>query len=399
MSNDGQPMPVKVQLGDEKARLSVPAAELTVDGLTRAVRHSFDVPRGQKCRLRFIDDEGDPCKLATPEDLREAVRLRVHPAPLKLVVALQPADEERDEPTVHLKREAPEPIHPTFGVAVRDGEAQPPDHHRKRSSVRHDNAGSPAGASCVGSPRKFARCDSPNRDASFRCPSSQPSRAQARATEDATVSAIFMQRDKRRYRTKRRPSPWRPCTVPFQRVLIRVVAHKTKPLPPAAMALGDEGQVAEPDQFATTAKINTLAKVAHQINCAVDDLIHLNTERYGPLKASTRLMGHTLLLQPFRSRTIEGLLVAHNASQAGAEGTRFRIAALDPDGVNMPGDGPCTVDDTDPENICFEYEIAAEHLNTLPRKAEGVFGPVRLEPVADHWYDDHGEEGLIEVSS
>lgn len=261
--------------------------------------------------------------------------------------------------------------------------------------------GSPVGASCVGSPRKRARCNSPQapRAASIpSSPSTQPSPLQARATEAATVAAIFVKRDERRYSARRRPSPWRPCTAPFQRVLIRVVAHKTKPLPPAAMALGEEGQVAEPDQFATTTKINTLAKVARQINCDVEDLIQLNQERYGELKASTKLLGRTLLLQPFRPRTIEGLLVAHDASQADESDMSFRIAALDPDGVNMPGDGPCTVDDTDPENICFEYEITAKQLNTLPRKTEGVFGPVRLEPVADHWFDDD-EDGLTEVSA
>ena len=84
--------------------------------------------------------------------------------------------------------------------------------------------------------------------------------------------------------------------------------------------------------------------------------------------------------------------MAHGTRQDQA-GVRFRIAALDPEGVNTPGNGPCTVDDTDPEKICFEYEMTADELNALPMKTEGVFGPVRLEPVADNWYDD-GEDGF-----
>ena len=363
--NGGEAMPVKVQLGDEKARLSVRAVELTLDGLTKAVRQCFAVPRGQTCRLRFIDDEGDPCKLTTPEDLREAVRLRVPPAPLKLVLGLlQSADEERN---AH------------------------PGHHAKREAREDPDA---AGA-CGGSPRKRTRPRAA-RAALFSFPPSPASPSQARTTEDSVVAAVFMKRDKRRHKGRQRSSPWRPCKPPFQRVLIRVVAHKTKPFSPTMLVLGDDGMEGEPDQFESTKTIDTVAKVAQHINCDVADLIHLNQERYGQLKPQTGLRRGTLLLQPFRPRTIEGLVVAHDTRQDQAA-VRFRIAALDPEGVNMPGDGPCTVDDTDPENICFEYEVTASELDALPMKTEGVFGPVRLEPVADRWYDDDGD-GLIEVA-
>ena len=277
--NGGEAMPVKVQLGDEKARLSVRAVELTLDGLSKAVRQCFAVPRGQICRLRFIDDEGDPCKLTTPEDLREAVRLRVPPAPLKLVLGLQSADEERN---AH------------------------PGHHAKREAREDPDA---AGA-CGGSPRKRTR-----------------PRA-ARAALDSVVAAVFMKRDERRHKGRQRSSPWRPCKPPFHRVLIRVVAHKTKPFSPSMLVLGSDGMEAEPDQFESTTTIDTVGKVAHHINCDVADLIHLNQERYGQLKPQTGLRRGTLLLQPFRPRTIEGLVVAHDASQDQAA-VRFRIAALD----------------------------------------------------------------------
>ena len=67
----------------------------------------------------------------------------------------------------------------------------------------------------------------------------------------------------------------------------------------------------------------------------------------------------------------------------------FRVATLDPDGINMPP--VFQVVEDNPENTCFEYDITAAQLDSLPTKADGIRGPVRLEPVADQWHDDDGE--------
>jgi hypothetical protein len=221
---------------------------------------------------------------------------------------------------------------------------------------------------------------------------------------DATVAAVFAQRDQRRYSGG--GSPWTPCQAPYVRVLIKVVAHKTKLLPPAAQALSgdDDGDMAEPEQFETTRALCTPTKVAQHLGCDVGDLIHLNDPRYGPLKPGSQLQQRTRLLQPYRSRTVQGLVVAHSGGGGSADGgennnKRFRIASLDPDGVNMRGAGqhacPEVVDESVPENTCFEFEMTADELNELGAKVEdvSVYGPVRLEPVADRWFDDDPRTG------
>ena len=209
---------------------------------------------------------------------------------------------------------------------------------------------------------------------------------------DATVAAIFTKREQRRYRASGggRASPWTPCKAPYVRVLIKIVAHKTKQLPPAAQALSSDSDSAEAEQFLTTRALCTPLKVAKHLGCDVEDLIHLNTVRYPAISGPRiQLQQKTRLLKPFRSRTVQGLVVAHNGSD---QNERFRLAALDPDGINMPGHGINMpwVDDTVPENTCFEFEITRTQLDELdPKMQDGtVFGPVRLEPVADQWHDD-----------
>ena len=170
------------------------------------------------------------------------------------------------------------------------------------------------------------------------------------------------------------------------RVLIKIVAHKTKQLPPAAQALSSDSDSAEAEQFLTTRALCTPLKVAKHLGCDVEDLIHLNTVRYPAISGPRiQLQQKTRLLKPFRSRTVQGLVVAHNGSD---QNERLRLAALDPDGVNMPGDGITGwVDDTVPENICFEFVITRTQLDDA-KVDDTVFGPVRLDAVADQWDDD-----------
>ena len=105
-------------------------------------------------------------------------------------------------------------------------------------------------------------------------------------------------------------------------------------------------------------------------------------ERYGELRPATSLKVGPLLLQPFRARQVQGLVVAHDGGDG--DSRRFLIVALDPLGINMP---PVfeRLDEADPRNTCFEFEITARNLDVLPKTSRGALGPVRLEPVADRW--------------
>ena len=114
-------------------------------------------------------------------------------------------------------------------------------------------------------------------------------------------------------------------------VLIKIVAHKTKQLAPAAQALSSDSDSAEAEQFLTTRALCTPLKVAKHLGCDVQDLIHLNTVRYPAISGPRiQLQQKTRLLKPFRSRTVQGLVVAHNGSD---QNERFRLAALDPDRI------------------------------------------------------------------
>ena len=99
------------------------------------------------------------------------------------------------------------------------------------------------------------------------------------------------------------------------KIHIKIVAHKTKPLPASELAAGEgDAERAEADLFATTATLNTLSKVARHLGCDADDLVHLNEERYPRLTPSVGLQNKTLLLKPFRARVIAGLLVAYTVT-------------------------------------------------------------------------------------
>ena len=81
---------------------------------------------------------------------------------------------------------------------------------------------------------------------------------------------------------------------------------------------------------------------------------------------------------------MQGLVVAHDGGHG--DSRRFLIVALDPGGINMPPVFESErLDEADPRNTCFEFEITARKLDALPKTSRGALGPVRLEPVADRW--------------
>ena len=379
--NGGRPVFVKARHGDELVRLTVPAAELTVDGLEAELRRELVLTGA--LRMRFVDDEGDLCRLRSAQDLREALRLCVDPAPLRLEVSFA-----GQAPSVTpAAAEAGAGAGATGGDCAGGGEvwnglraAAPPGGipaaGLPAAGVKREAASTASGAAASKRPRGNPVPGSP--------PAGPPPVSPEAAPADAVLAAVFTQRDKKRRGSATLPgyaggqSPWVPCVAPFVKIHIKLVAHKTKPQPASELAAGNGD--AEADLFLTTRALDNLSKVARHLGCDAGDLIHLNESRYSGLNPSVGLQKETWLLQPFRARVIAGLLVAHTGI---GDAKKFRVAAYDPDGITLNVPPVNSHIENTAENACFEFEITKAHLDSLPTKADGIIGPVRLEPVDD----------------
>lgn len=321
--NGGAPLHVKAKHGAELARLTVPAAELSVDGLGERLRRSFGLSNGG-LRLKFVDDEGDLCRLSTAEDLLEALRLRVDPAPLRLEVAFTSQAPSATPTAAEAPAAASSDAWDRLGAAAPPG-GIPAGGLPTAGIKRETAAGVTGGGTARKRPRRaVATGDGTGDQRTTRAPGSasgraasapgSPPRSPHAVPDDAVVAAVFTQRDSRRYTNGQ--SPWVRCSSPFVKIHIKIVAHKTQPLPASELAAGEvDAERAEPDLFTTTPTLNTLSKVARHLGCDVSDLVHLNDQRYPRLTPSVVLQNKTLLLQPFRARVIAGLLVAYRVSR------------------------------------------------------------------------------------